>query len=216
MKKRVYAKKSEGTAKKAKLTRAPKKKILLGSKLKATLRYIETVNLNPAAAGVPATYVFSANGAYDPNITSVGHQPRGFDQLMALYDHYIVKASRISINFASNGNNVEPTLVGVMLQDDATPEADMQRAMESRTNAYALNTVGGPQTVLKLSFDSDKFFSMKNVGELRGSVGSNPNDQAYYVIWAGPTTSIDQGVMHAFVRIEYDIEFIEPNNVASS
>ena len=100
----------------------PKQLSLLGSKVKTKLRYVEYFTLNPAAAGLPATHVFSANGLYDPNITGVGHQPRGFDQLMALYDHYYVSRSKIIADFASISNNsVAPWVCGIVLDDDATP-----------------------------------------------------------------------------------------------
>ena len=63
-------------------------------KMAATLLYSDQITLNPAA-GTVSKHVFSANGLFDPNITGVGHQPRGFDQYMALYNHYTVIGARI-------------------------------------------------------------------------------------------------------------------------
>lgn len=57
---------------------------------KAVLPYFETgLSINPAAGGVVGSYVFQINGPYDPNVTGIGHQPLGFDQLMLMYEHYI-------------------------------------------------------------------------------------------------------------------------------
>ena len=56
---------------------------------------------------------FVANGAFDPNLTGVGHQPRGFDQFMAGYETFTVTGSKISVNFvydAYQGPSSEGTL----------------------------------------------------------------------------------------------------------
>ena len=59
-------------------------------KFQSKLRYSTKFTLNPAASTNVVQHVFSANGLYDPDITGVGHQPRGFDQLMSLYAQYTV------------------------------------------------------------------------------------------------------------------------------
>ena len=51
------------------------------------LKYVEFFSSNTGTA-VPAVKYFSANGCYDPYISGTGHQPRGFDQWTAFYDHY--------------------------------------------------------------------------------------------------------------------------------
>ncbi len=65
-------------------------KSILGNRLPIKFKYQTSGTLNPGVAGVAAIQVMTANGLYDPDITGVGHQPRGFDQIMALYNHYTV------------------------------------------------------------------------------------------------------------------------------
>ena len=37
----------------------------------------------------------------DPNHTGVGHQPLYFDQLMTIYNHYIVIGAKITVKFTA-------------------------------------------------------------------------------------------------------------------
>ncbi len=64
------------------------------------LYYENQLNL-AGTAGVLARYVFSANGAYDPNITGTGHQMMGFDQMMLFYEQAVVVRSKIQVTFSS-------------------------------------------------------------------------------------------------------------------
>ena len=46
-----------------------------------------------------------ANGLYDPQVSTGGHQPRGFDEFMTTYDMYTVHGSRASGSFMYEGYN---------------------------------------------------------------------------------------------------------------
>lgn len=207
---------SAGRTKKAKIYRAPKNKFLLGNSVRTTLKYIEVVSLNPGVAGVPATYVFSANGAYDPNWTGVGHQPRGFDQLAALYDHYYVMNSTIKVTYTSRySSSTESFVCGVQLQDDSGSEADMIRSMEGRNTKYCAIQSSGDSKIVSLKFNAQSFFSI-NDRLTYGDKTSNPSDQAFYIVFVQPPFAADQNAVECIVEIQYDIKFTEPNNVASS
>jgi len=47
-----------------------------------------------------------------PNVSLGGHQPRGFDQLMAVYETYTVLGSKISVNWMYEGYN-GPSVIGI-------------------------------------------------------------------------------------------------------
>ena len=90
---------------------------LLKDKMKVTFRYASRIIINPAAAG-NGVHVFSANGMYDPDLTGVGHQPRGFDEVMPLYDHYTVIGSKCTVaacNLSTGGG-----ILGIALKDSTT------------------------------------------------------------------------------------------------
>jgi len=50
---------------------------------------------------------FSLNSLYDPDITGVGHQPYGFDQMAALYSNYIVESASIQARFVTPGGTAD-------------------------------------------------------------------------------------------------------------
>lgn len=202
-------------AKKAKIYRAPSsKKFLLGNKVTTTLKYVHIGQLNPGAVGVPATYVFTANGLFDPDITSGGHQPRGFDELKNLFDHYYVTSSTIKLSVMASTAQAG-AICGISLQDDATPEADMITAMENRICSYKPLAYGNGSITVNLGFNSKSFFDI-NDRQLYGTSSSNPSDQAYYVVFAQPTYATDLAAIDFMVEIQYTVTFSEPNNIAQS
>lgn len=215
--KRVYASKAVQSAKKPRSSykmSVPRNKFLLGGKVTTNLKYVSHGQLNAGAIGVPDTYVFSANGLYDPDITGVGHQPRGFDQLMALYDHYNVNYSRIRVTFMASTTSGQP-ICGIMLNDDSIAESNMIQAMENRITSYKGLAYGNGVVDVFLRFNSKQFFDIKD-RQLYGTSGSNPSDQAYFIIFVQPTYSVDIGAVDYVVEIDYNVTFSEPNNVAGS
>jgi len=63
----------------------------------AKLRYVcHLSQAGPGAAAIISTQ-FRANGMYDPEVAVGGHQPYGFDQLMAQYFHYTVVAANCTV-----------------------------------------------------------------------------------------------------------------------
>jgi len=195
----------------------------LGKSQKATLRYYASISLNPAV-GVAADYVFSANGCYDPDITGVGSQPYGFDQMMQFFDHYTVIGSRCVVECANN-NSTTPEYAMIMLRDNATSYSGTAPAsvlMEPGSVRQLLAQAGSAPTVgtLAMGFSAKKFFSKNDIlGEetYQGTVGSNPADQAYFHVLLIPqNTTDDLGANVLNVTIDYQVIFTEPKILAPS
>jgi len=55
---------------------------------------------------------FSANNLRDPNVSGVGHQPRGFDEYMNLYASYTVHGATFSYNCSPRYSNAAATFQG--------------------------------------------------------------------------------------------------------
>lgn len=90
----------------------------LPTKYTTKLVYSEEIAIN-AGAGTTGQYVFSMNGMWDPDISGVGHQPRGFDQLLAMYDHFVVIGSKITVT-VDNSTNPGGQMLMIMPYDTAT------------------------------------------------------------------------------------------------
>jgi len=139
------------------------------------------------ASGFNATYVsFYTNGMYDPEVAAGGHQPLYFDQLSALYDHYVVQSCKIEVEFSGKTN--EPVCVGVALDDDGSL---------AYTNLGAL--CEQPGTTFKNLTNSDtvkftRWWNLKTAfgagsdvaSQYRGTPSANPTETQAFAIFARP------------------------------
>lgn len=201
----------------------------LPNRFAAKLRYSATTSINPGAVGIAGVQVFSCNGIYDPDITGVGHQPRGFDQFMTMYDHFCVVGSKITVTFFHKyGLSYTNLLVGINLKDDTTVYTNSNDYMEGRNVITATmpcvtgGTAAGLATQRKLSkaFSTRKFLGRPNPTNsqyLLGSAASNPQEQAFYHVWCAPTVSaIDDEALGINVVIDYLVIFMEPRQPSQS
>jgi hypothetical protein len=191
-------------------------KAVLSGKQKATLRYFDRFQLDAGTGGIPAVKVYSANGVYDPDITAVGHQPRGFDQLMALYDHFVVTSCTIKV-YADNNAEASGVLVGVNLLDSLVTSTDFRNYMESATKKVLLlgaSGGGGPcAKTVTYTCDPVKFLGRSDAlsdPELKNSANSNPTEQAHWHVFAMPLNTGDAQPVNIGVELEYTGYFIEP------
>jgi len=182
-------------------------KTMLGDKLNIKHRYFDQVTLSPGA-GTNAINVYSANGLFDPNITGVGNQPRGFDQIMPLYDHYSVIYARCTVKFYSTS----PVVVGIAVRDRATTVSNLDDYMEGRNIHSTMVTDSNWRTVT-FSLNLSKFLGRKVLQEddCRGSVSANPAEQAYFHIFGHSSASGgDPGLIDCQVLIDYTTVYTEP------
>lgn len=183
-------------------------------------RYVEQqIQLNPGAAGIAANYLFSANGLYDPNITGVGHQPIGFDQLVGvMYDHYVVIGAKITCIF-TNTDATNAQICGVMLRDDNSTDTDPAKIIENGNCKYtSVSQAGsGPnQKKLVVGCNPNKFLGhSKPLSDdvVKGDSSGNPSEQAYFNVFAFPTTASDASPVEVMVVIDYTAILFEPKKL---
>lgn len=181
-------------------------------------RYVDTVVLDPNVS-VPYSYVFRANSVFDPDYTSTGHQPLGFDQWKVFYDHYNVIGSKITATFITEASNgaVACAHVGIILTDSVTAIPNTSLIMEQGTSRYTLVTSANAQQVsrpVKAFYSPKKFFGIKDIGDNRNMLGApmnnNPPEDAYFQVYAAPLTSeLDVFMLRAVVTIEYLVQYTE-------
>lgn len=193
-----------------------------GNRKKAYHRYVEMfLDLNPGAAGVPATYVFSANGMYDPNITGTGHQPLGFDQLAAIFDKYTVIGSKIKVSFINFEGTYE-NMVSLYVSDDPVPSTSMQQMIEDGACKYTtLTPTTGSRTYATLTHQASikKLSAVKNImdsADLFGYSGANPVNQWYWILCAQPNHTTDTANVRIAVQIDYIAIWTDPKRVGQS
>ncbi|UAU47000.1 Cap [Chicken proventriculitis-associated circular virus 4] len=188
--------------------------------LKTTLKYAENINILNAAAG-GSLQTFSCNSLYDPNITGTGHQPMYFDQLIALYDHYCVVASKFTVVMTGGDGNVTPLQYCLCIDDDATLNAGpIIQAEYPDSNFGILPTgVSAAPTVRTLYWSARKFFGKDPIGdpELQGTASTSPTEQSTFNISVQPMDGIASTIdFNAAVIIEYTCVFKELKNIQQS
>lgn len=195
----------------------------LGRTLRTKLRYCEELFEIDSTAGIITNYVFSANGLYDPNITGAGHQPVGWDQLIAMYDHAVVIGAKITVTFR-NSDATYANFVGIRMSDTATGLSDMTQAIENGACITKLlennGNNGSVITTLSYRVNPNKYLGISkpmSSDRIRNSSSSNPTDQCYFhVMSAALNTSVNPDIISCQAVIEYDVVFIEPKALATS
>lgn len=209
----------------------------------AVLRYGVTNQGIGFAGGSVGSVVYNANSLYDPEVALGGGQPRGFDQMMALFDRYCVTGVKIEAWF------FPPTYTGTVLTSTAQPMCgilyserndtlDAKYCLESANTVFAKQALGppvgsdgatevtaGPSQYCEMYVDLVK---MKGNGVRRidyineeshqGTDTTSPDDIGYLKIFGfqpGDVTGGSQTVK-AMVRLTYYATFTEPKMPAAS
>lgn len=194
----------------------------LGRTFRTKLTYAERgFTLNSGIGGTVAAHVFSANGLFDPDITGVGHQPAGFDEMMSFFDHYTVISSKIYVNFA-NRDGSNRNFAGIYISDNSTIETDYRVIVENGLGTYSLLDFsnGGNDTMeISVPVSTSRFLGRPDIlseDDLRGTNAANPAEQVYFIVWCAPDSNVDGADVKFSVRIEYVVQFTEPKRVAIS
>jgi len=187
-------------------------------------KYNQEISLNPSAGGVAENHVFSANGLYDPDITTTGHQPYGFDQMMAMYNHFTVVGSKIKVTVPSNQASY-PCRYAIFLRSESTslsgldPERLLEQPGHSRVLTLMPTNFSPNVGSVTYTFSAKKFFGVSNVvgeSQYRGSVTTNPTEGAYYLVMMLPQSTDDVSAQILHVEIEYTAVLTEPYELAQS
>ncbi len=194
----------------------------IAPKLLTNLRYNVAGTLNGGAAGAAATVLYRANDCYDPEVASGGGQPRGFDQLMGLYDHGTVIGSKITIR-AANTDATYAFLIGCAVMSGATAlTAAVSDYMEQfSTRSIILSDSAGGQSVgiVSNSMSTKKYLSIGAVlseKDLSFDNSSSPAEQIYYHLFISSVQPQDGSVVSFNVTIDYTVVFTEPRELAAS
>lgn len=191
------------------------------------LRYHSITSITSGGAGFTSVHVFRANGLYDPDISGIGNQPRGFDQLMTMYSHYVVTGAKISVNFSQQAASLYPqaTIIGICVKRDAVTSVLPQDYTEDSTRVMthmpgsAANQDAADRT-LTMYCPIAKFLGRSNLmsdPDLKGTTAANPVEQADFHVFACPvSSSTTMNTLSLSVMIEYYATLIEPVNPTQS
>lgn len=188
------------------------------------MRYSQLINF-PYSLASASFHVFRANSIFDPDHSGTGHQPMGHDQWAQFYNHYRVLGSKIRVDYL-NEDTAQPALVGCFLDDDATTTATFKSDHIIETGRGRWKTVSSvaPSTgkPLVLKYSAKRFHNavdVKDRNDLKATFGTNPSEQAYYIVWGQDVTGAgtsSPAVLYLQVTIDYIVSLEEWKDLPSS
>ncbi len=187
----------------------------ISPRCKSTFKYSTVVDVS-AATTAGAQHVFKLNGMFDPDTTGTGHQPYGFDQMLNIYQRYVVVRARYKIVV---GNTNDRLFVGAVAASTVTTAvtnlATFSLASESPySQVKALNYNGGPPITLTRQIATNLLLGVTEQQMLaddlfQGTTSTDPtNLTVLTVFWYNP--SLVTVSSQAFVSIEYEAILFDP------
>lgn len=201
----------------------PRNSVALGKgfpkMIKMTHRWVEN-SILACTSGIVGKVFFSCNGMYDPNV-SIGstHQPMFFDQMTALYNHYTVIGSKITVRMTPLNTSAVAGLVGIQINDDTTASTDVQTIAETTGSVYKVHAAGSNNSlVLKKNWSCIKNFGKNPLAndELKGTSAANPTEQQYYNVFLQAVDAVSSVSYYITVTVDYIAVWRELKDIAGS
>lgn len=181
-----------------------------------TLWYGTYGNLTEVAAGAGASYTFAFNNVFDPDFTSAGAQPVGFDQMAAFYGRFRVIACTFHVDFSNITGSVNPVVVGFYASAQSTlPASPNAWYLQPYSKSALLGGIGSGKDTVSLHMRipiMDVFSVTKSEymdeADFAATTGGGPARQGYvhgfiYSITAASTVRWRP-------RLEYVVEWTQP------
>lgn len=185
------------------------------------LPYYSNSSLSVPSTGLAVSYVYSANGLYDPDISGTGTQPTGFDQMMVFYEQYTVFQATIVVTFRNFSASIAP-VVFLAVRADTPNISSVEQVMSTgntiSTTLLPANTAGSLKelrmTVRVASFLG--FDDLMDSNVARGDIASNPAEGVFFHVGAFYNEALVAGIVQFQTRITYDAVFSEARVITPS
>ena len=176
--------------------------------LKMKFTYSETVTLT-CTLGAQNFYAVRGNSPFDPNQSSTGAQPPGFDQMAPFYQHYSVYFSAIEVDFITAA--VNPTYLSLTPMVSATQtnvSYDTSFSIPKSRRAIMPNIQNGGKFKMRNSC-ATKTANGNSVDDKdnHGTFTSNPGQQWYWVITVFPSDQATQTFAITYAITYYCVLF---------
>lgn len=212
-KKKAYVKKSSPVKNLSMVTLGQgfPKKIMMTHKYHS---YIQVASV----AGSTWVQNFSANGMYDPDITGTGHQPMYYDQASAVWAHWTVVGSKITVKFTNAIAANSMSACHLYLNDDATVTPANVALGEQSSSKNVIIPFGSTDNHVKsLSYSAKKTFggAILSNNSLLGTATSDPTESVVFSI-CGLCPNVGSATVNLDISIEYIAIWTELRDLAAS
>lgn len=166
-------------------------------------------------------HLFSGNNLNDPDISGVGHQPKGYDQWAQFYNKTMVHGSKILCRFtptdaSSNGN----TNIYILPTRDSTTLPGWVSIQEDK---FGKASIVGPYVGMGIKYMSDYMSTKKIFGDANAleqsdygaTFGFSPVNNWYWVV-GGETATGGDVTCDVAVVITYYVELYDRKDLPPS
>lgn len=183
------------------------------AKARALMRYSQVISLTPGT-GVPAPYLFRANGIQDPDYSGVGHQPYGHDTYASIYNHYNVRSATITMTPVGDFTD---QIFGISLCDDSTVQSDYDTIRETKGTRLANCLSGGKAPSVQNYFNVNQNFDLPFQKATSASFGANPSESMIFHCWSeGKSITDSSGTNQYMISITYVVDMWELKDLGQS
>lgn len=192
----------------------------LPKKLKLRMPYNTILSVNPPIGG-PDSVVLRMNSLFDPEVAAGGHQPRGFDQIAALYERYYVLRAYVEIMCLND--STAAIMLFAVIKDGSTALLTINDVEEERYVKHVLV----PHQLTDGAYSKGSMCTYVDISKFTGLsaktssnvalVTADPSNGVYCHIGAYPADGIaNPSTTEINIKIIYEAVFCEPKNPAIS
>jgi len=165
-------------------------------------------------------HVFNLNSLFDPDSTGAGHQPKGFDQLTALYARYRVYETKYKVTYFINLSTDQNVTFVVAPTNNSAAIGNLTSPREIFQSKAAVSTFATPKTVTGLVnlplLNGKSPMSYAADDTTAGTVSASPAEVLVLHCVSGiQATGVAQNV-NLFIELEFLSEFWDPIQLTQS
>jgi hypothetical protein len=190
--------------------------------VRTSLKYVDTFRFGPA--GTSGVYVYRGNSLYDPDYTSVGHQPRYFDNYAAVYSKYKVLGSTFNVKMMNIAG--DPSLLALIpltdvLINPTSPYQLMELPRAKWTKCLPIIGRNAPPD-LTSSYTTSQILGLKggqiNDEDYSARVNSDPSSIWYWNLFLARIagSGVTTPGCDLIIEIDYDCIFYDRSEVSPS
>lgn len=190
----------------------------------AKMRWLSELVFLTATGGVLASRAFNVSSiaSIDP-VGSPTHQPFGYDQWSALYNHYVVLGAKVTARAVGNTTTVSaiPGCFGAYIADDTSAYTSYRSFIENKRGSWRMicNTSDIRSTVVS-KYSPRKFFNIRdptdNISRIGAAINASPSESAHVFVYWQPADEVTTSSLYVLVTVEQLVLFSERKDTAPS
>jgi hypothetical protein len=189
------------------------------------LAYADRRDVTPGTGG-SSGWAVRVNGAYDPDATGTGAQPRFWDQWTAMFASYCVESATIEATFISTASATATgqSICGIDIRPEATLDTSSTGYMEGRLSKWKVHSASGgglPVVRMRRTMDVADWFGVPQAldrYDLKAAYNAVPASSLHFHLFCSdpdPATS-SSDTTWVDMRVTYTLRFFDPITPALS